>query len=232
VLIEGKDRSKYLLNRIPEFSPEMNSDSLFCEYTIEDNALKGKSSQYYMGESKQVIMSVMDATPKDKLNQAIEVFLSKNNSQDKIEDIKLKGNSSQSKEVEMEYFIMNKSGILNHNGEYYIDLERKKDFTDFIIDIDKRVNDIDFKYQYHIVSYIVLHIPAGYKVTYLPAPLDITDDSHIFKTEYKQEGDKIFYKKEITILADYLPKKRFKDWNNDILRLKKAYMEQLVLTKQ
>ncbi len=230
-LVEDKDRSKYLLNRIPVSNPEMNSDSLFCDYVIEGNILQGKCSQFYMGESKQNIMSLMDATPKDRLNQAIEIYLSAN-SQNKVSDVNLKGTSSQSKEVGMEYRITNKSGIQNIDEEYYIDLEQKKDFMNFTIDIDKRVNDIDFMYQHHIVSNVVLHIPFGYKVTYLPDPLNIIKDSYVFKTEYKQIGDKINYKKTITILADYLPKERFEEWNSDISKLKKAYMEQLVLIKQ
>lgn len=231
-LIEDKDRSKYLFNRIPVFSPEMNSDSLYCEYVIEDNLLKGNCSQFFMGESKQVIMSLMDATPKDRLNQALELFLSKNNSQDKIDGVQLKGASSQSKEVEMEYGIANKSGIQNLDGEYYIDLERMKEFMDFTIDTDERVNDIEFRYQHHIVTDATLQIPSGYKVSHLPEPLNIVKDDCVFKTEYKQTEDKVIYRKVITIRADFLPKERFKEWNSDISKLKKAYMEQLVLIKQ
>lgn len=232
ILVEDKDRSKYLLNHIPVFNPQMNSDSLYCEYFIEGNSLQGRSSQFYAGESKQVIMSLMDATPKDKLNQSLELFLARNNSQDKIGDVRLKGASSQSKQVEIEYRITNNSGVQNLDGEYYIDLERMKDFKDYTVDTEKRKHDMEFMYQHHIVSNIVLHIPEGYKVSHLPQPLNISKDSHIFQTEYKQEGDKIIYKKTITIPADYLPKERFKEWNDDISKLRKAYMEQLVLTKQ
>lgn len=231
-LVEDKDKSKYLLKNIPVFSPVMNTDSTFCEYTISDNALQGKCSQYYMGESKQLIMSLMDATPKDKLNESIEEFLSKSNSQDKVSNINLKGLTSQSNKVEMNYEITNRSSIQNLDKEYYIDLEHGKNFIDFTVDTDKRVNDIDFRYRHHTVNNIVLHIPSGYKVTYLPPALNIVKDSHIFKTEYKHVGNKIYYTKTISILADYLPKERFEEWNSDISKLKKAYMEQLVLTNQ
>lgn len=230
-LVEDKDRSKYLLNTIPEFAAEMNTDSLFCEYRVENDVMQGKARQYYMGESKQVIMSLMDATPKDKLSQTLKVFLENDNSKDAASDVEIKGASSQSEEVEMAYQIINKSGIQALGSEYYIDLERKKDFMNNNIDTEKRINDLEFMYRHHIVANVVLHIPSGYKVTHLPPPLNIEKEDYIFQTEYKQEGDKITYKKRITILSTYLPKARFAEWNKDISLLKKSYMEQIILTK-
>ena len=231
-IVEDKDRSKYLLNRIPTFSPQMNSDSLFCEYKIENNLMEGTARQYYKGESKQVIMSLMDATPKNRLDQALKIFLENDNSQNNVKNIELKGLSSQSKEIEMSYQITNKSGIQSLGSEFYIDLEKNKDFLNNNIDLEKRVNDLEFMYKHHIITNIVLHIPSGYKATHIPTSLNIHKDDYIFRTEYKQQGDKIIYKKQITILSSHLPKERFSEWNADLSQLKKAYMEQIILTKQ
>ncbi|MDH6307102.1 hypothetical protein M2451_002336 [Dysgonomonas sp. PFB1-18] len=230
-LVQDKDKSKYLLNRIPEFTPVLNTDSLYCEYTIDGDVMKGKAGQYYMGESKQVLLSLMDATPKDRLSGALKRFLENGNSQDEASDIQTIGATSQSKQVEMLYNIDNRSGLQQLGAEYYIDLDAGKDFMTNNIDTAKRVNDLEFSYRYHIVKNVVLHIPEGYKVSHIPEKLNIDKDGYTFRISYRQEGNKLFYKKEITIRDIYLRKSNFAEWNSDIAKLRKAYMEQISLTK-
>lgn len=231
-LIEDKDRSKYLLKRIPTFSSFQNADSLYCEYTITDGKLIGDAHQSYKGESKQVLMSLMDGTPKDRLNQALKLFLENNHSLNQVTNINLEGSTSQSAQVEMFYAISNGSGIQALGDEYYIDLDLSKELMNSDVDIEKRVHDIAFDYRYHYVQDIVLNIPQGYKVTYLPEKLEIENPLYVFSIEYDYQEDKIVYKKRLTFSDNLLLKSHFKNWNKDISELKKAYMEQIVLKKQ
>jgi hypothetical protein len=193
--------------------------------------MKGKAGQYYMGESKQVLLSLMDATPKDKLDAALKRFLEGGNSQDEASDIQTIGATSQSKQVELLFDIDNKSGLQQLGSEYYVDLDAGKDFMTNNIDTAKRVNDLEFSYKYHIVKNVVLNIPSGYKVSHTPDPFSIDKDGYAFRISYKQEGNKLLYRKEITIRDIYLKKSNFAEWNSDIAKLRKAYMEQAALSK-
>jgi transglutaminase-like putative cysteine protease len=230
-LVEGKDDSKYLLNRIPVFPPEMNTDSLYNEVQIDGGTLRMKLKHYYMGESKQILLSLMDATPKDKLDNALKVFLENGNSQNKAAGIKMEGASPQSQQVEICYTLESKEGLQSIDNEYYIDLDLKKDFSDNAINIEKRVNDIDFRYHYHVVHQTAMTIPQGYKVTSIPETLRIEREGYTFYTEYKQQGNELIYRKVINVPSDYLKKEDFKQWNDDIAALRIAYMEQVTLTK-
>lgn len=231
-LVEDKDNSKYLLNRIPTFSPQLNTDSLFCEYSIVDNKLIGKAKQVYKGEAKQTIMSLMDATPKNKIEEALKTFLERGGSQDEATNIKIEGATSQSPEISMAYDISNEAGIQALENEYYINLDLSKEFINSDINIEKRVNNIKFEYRIYLTQNIVLNIPAGYKVTYIPENLEIKNDGYSFSIGYKKEGNTIVYKKQLVLLNDLLLKSDFASWNEDISKLRKTYMEQIVLTKQ
>ncbi|MBD8388765.1 transglutaminase family protein [Dysgonomonas sp. BGC7] len=230
-LVEDKDNSEYLLNRIPVFPSLMNTDSLYSEIHVDGDILQMKSKHYYMGESKQILLSLMDATPKDKLNSVLKVFLENNSSQSKADDIQIRGASSQSQEVEICYNLETKEGLQSIDNEYYIDLDLQKDFSNNNINIEKRVHDIDFSYHYYVVRQTVLNIPQGYKITSIPKDLRIEREGYTFSIEYKQQDNRLIYKKIINIPSDYLKKDSFNQWNDDISSLRKAYMEQVTLTK-
>lgn len=227
-----QDKDKFILTKVPVFSPEQNTDSLYCEYTIDNDKMIGKAAQSYHGESKQLILSLMDATPKDKREDALKNFLEKEVVQDKAKDIQLTGADPQSKSVNISYSIENKSGIQSVDNEYYIGLDHYKDFMTHSIDTKKRVNDFLFRYKHHIVQHVVLNIPDGYKVSHVPDDLDVKTDGYTFKVGFTQSGNQVIYKKEITIANPLLRKAQFEDWNATIEKLKKNYMEQIVLTKK
>ena len=100
------------------------------------------------------------------------------------------------------------------------------------IDIEKRIHDIAFNYRYHYIQDIVLHIPEGYEVSYLPKELKIDNPDYTFSIKYDYEDGKLSYKKRLIFLDHLLLKSDFKTWNETISELKKAYMEQIVLKKQ
>jgi len=77
-----------------------------------------------------------------------------------------------------------------------------------------------------------IEIPAGYKPQPLPEALNISRDAYIFAISYQQQGNKVVYKKELSIRNTRLPKAAFAQWNLDIEQLKKTYEQQIIFTKK
>ena len=229
VLIENGEN--YLLERVPVFSAQLNVDSLFCEYTIVDDQLVGTAVQTYSGEAKQVILSLMDATPKDKLLNELKSFFERGNVQNIVSDIQIIGAGSQTKEVEMLYNIRNNVSIQAVGDEYYIDPNPDKYLMKGEIDIKNRINNMLFSHKRHNVCHIVINIPEGYKIEDLPSDLTIDKENYSFCLRYEQSENKIVYVSTITIKNTLLEKERFEEWNKDIALLRKGYMEQIVLLK-
>ncbi|MDR2627893.1 MAG: hypothetical protein LBC40_07665, partial [Dysgonamonadaceae bacterium] len=221
-----------ILNRIPVFPPTFNADSLYCEYSIEGGAMTGKAVQTYKGESKQLILSLMNRTKKDKLDTALREFLEKDRSQNEVSNVAITGNHSQAEAMSISYSTGNKTGIRSYDNELYIELDNKCSYAGNEIDTLKRINDVEFPYRDYDVTAIVLNIPRGYTLTHLPPSLEIVKDAYRINIRYEQSKEKVFYRKEITISNPVLKKKDFNGWNTDMKALKKACMQQITLIKK
>jgi transglutaminase-like putative cysteine protease len=227
------DKNNFILNRIPVFPPTFNTDSLYCEYFIDnDNLLAGKAIQTYKGESKQVILSLMEQTKKDRLDVALKEFLEKDErSKNEVSGVAVTGNHSQADALTIEYAVKNKTGLRSFDNELYVELDNNPSFSREI-DTLKRINDIRFPYRYHDVTTIVLNIPGDYETVSLPQPLEIVNDNYRINIRYDQAEEKILYRKEISIVNPVLKKKEFNAWNTDMNALKKARLQQIILTKK
>lgn len=230
VMIEDGDN--FILNHIPTFPPQLNTDSLYCSYTIDNGVLKGNAVWIFKGEAKQLIMSLIHSTPKDKLNPTLKYFVERGNVQDKAADVSLHDASAQSKAVSISYTIENNSGIQTLNNEYYIDLNPHKALNASTVDIKKRKNDILMRYQRYDVMNVLMEIPEGYEVTHLPENFSLEKDKYRFSINYEKQDNKILYTCKIVIYDPLIKKSEFETWNADIEALKKNYRDQIALTKQ
>ncbi|MDR2056718.1 MAG: transglutaminase-like domain-containing protein [Dysgonamonadaceae bacterium] len=225
------DGDRFILNRIPVFPPAFNIDSLHCEYSIDDNRMIGKAVRTCKGESKQLILNLLNQTRKDKLDTALKEFLAGGRLQNEVYDVEMTGNHSQATAATIRYSIKNQTGIQSYGNELYIELDNDPASAGREIDALKRTNDIQFPYRYHDLATIVLNIPSGYKVSSLPQSLEIVRDGYRMSIQYEQSKEKILYRKEITISSLVLKKSDFNTWNSDMKALKKALLQQITLIK-
>ena len=230
VMIE--DGADYIMEKIQELSPLMNTDSLFSAFSIEGNVLRGESLNVYKGESRQLIMSAIQATKTNEQHDALKQFLGRGRINDQIEAIHVSGSDSLTGKIEISYRETRKSDIKNIGDELYINLNVCQDFVHAKMDTARRRNDYLLPYKDHIVRESHLMIPPGYEVTSLPAEFRLEKKNYSFLVSYTVNQEKIGYHKEITIFVPWIKKENFAEWNSDIDALKKAYLEQIVLKKK
>ena len=224
-----QDKEKFLLERIPVSSPKANTDSLYCKLTINDNQLFGEVNRYFTGESKERILSLIHATPKDKVSEALQYFAERGKVQDKATNLKLEGETPRSPATSLCYTLENNSGIQQLDKELYIGMSLIHDFSSQLIDLEKRKNDILFPYRYRMVREVVLVIPEGFSLTHTPENLLIDKEGYLFMTSYTVQGNTLTYRSEVMLKDPLLKKATFKQWNDDINLLKKNYAEQIIL---
>ncbi|MDL2223619.1 hypothetical protein LJB98_05945 [Bacteroidales bacterium OttesenSCG-928-M11] len=229
IMIENGDN--FIIDRIPEYSSQQNTDSLYCELNIRGDILEGKACNTFKGESKQIIVSAIKYTPKHKLEGVIKSFLENENVLDTASDIKLEDENSQSKITSISYTIKRQSGIKKLDNEYFLDLNPIKDLMTHIIDIKERKHNLLMSYKRHHVREIILNIPNNYEVSHIPDNFSIIKDNYEFRISYFIDDNKLTYKSEINIKEPLILKENFFEWNNDIEKLKRNYLEQIILTK-
>lgn len=230
VLIENGDT--FIINKIPDISPQENTDSIYTEYQIIDNKLVGKEVNIYTGDLKHMIREAYHTTAKDRVDLLFKNIFGENNVLDNISDLKITGEKPSPEPVKITFNSAYQSNIQSLNNEYYIGLDKNTDYQKRKIDIEKRVNNYLLPYKSHIVRNIVLQVPKDYQATYIPKNFNLSNDKYDFSIQYTDKADKITYKKVITIKDPLILKADFEQWNQDIESLNKAFLEQIVLTKK
>lgn len=230
VLVENE--AKLILDRIESLPETHNKNSIASKYTIENGVLKEHALASYAGNTKQILLSILHSTPKNKWDEALKEFLKADNRQDNITDIQLTSADSQSKAVQVSYTAQRSSNIQLHDNKYFVDLNSTKAFSSSTIDTKDREHDICFPYKHYIVCNSTLDIPEGYTVSHIPENITVTQKQYSFAISYQLANNQLVYNCTIAIFDPLLKKDCFEQWNNDIRTLKNAYLEQVVLQKQ
>ncbi len=230
VLIEDGD--KYILERVPLRAPVQNTDYERKVVSIEGTALTGKVEHRLNGESREWLLTRLHGMKKDKLSSALESYLSEGKQKYVIGNLQTSELNSRDKELTIAYQLNHVDAVGSFGDEFYIDLDYRRDFENATIDIEKRKHDILFPYKQNLVYETELIIPEGYTVSQVPAALLVDEPGYSFRLDFKKEGKRVLYRKEITFKETHLRKAAFEKWNADIRQLKKAYNEQVTLVKQ
>ncbi|PVD53500.1 hypothetical protein DC498_02990 [Terrimonas sp.] len=230
VMIE--DGEKYMLEKVPLRSTEQNIDLEKRTVHIDGNNLKGNVLHKMGGESKEWLLTRIHSLKKDKLATALQHYLAEGNQKYAITQLQTSDLNERDNALDINYQLDHEDAVSGFGDELYIDLDFRKDMDNADIDINKRTTDLVFSYKKYLIYETELTIPSGYKINQLPEGLNIDEPAYSFKINYKTIGEKLVYRKEITIKDTRLRKAAFAKWNASISQLKKSYNEQIILTKK
>jgi hypothetical protein len=96
---------------------------------------------------------------------------------------------------------------------------------------EDRKNDYEFSQKYYLTTQTELVVPAGYKVSYLPAAFKKATPAFSFEGTYENNGKEVVYKKTIVVDKPILRKNEFQQWNAFLAEINKFYNDQVVLVK-
>lgn len=229
VLIEDGD--KYMLEKVPLRTSLQNTDYEKKVVEINGTSLIGKVEHTFNGESREWLLTKLHGMKKDRLSAALESYLSEGRKKYTITDLKTSALNNEDAALTITYQLNHTDAVASFGDELYIDFDYRKDLENASIELSKRKNDILFPYKQHLVYETELTIPSGYTVSQLPASVTIDEPAYNVIIEFKKKGNKIFYRKEITLKKPLLQKAFFEKWNTNIQQLKKSYNEQVTLVK-
>ena len=230
VLIENGD--SYFLEKIPVTSPDQNlqKEKDILSFDGEDN-LKGNVSIIYKGEARSGLLSSIQMVKTDNLNNTLIKYLSLSNQDYTVTNLKTSDFSKPDSVFTINYDMEQKNAASSFGNEIYVDMDYRKEWDGFTID-SGRVTDKMLPYKTHLLTEVELALPDGYKVSQLPADINLHNSNADISITYVQKMNKVFYKKEIILKQALLKKVSFEEWNKVLNELSKQYKEQLVLAKQ
>ncbi|HXL56774.1 MAG TPA: hypothetical protein VN958_10980, partial [Chitinophagaceae bacterium] len=198
--------------------------------SVNGTDLKGTATHEWKGEEKEYILMELNAVKKDKSEESFIRYLSNNNKDYILTDLKTSDVNNFDKNLTVSYSINHKNAVSSFGKDYYVDLDFGKEMNDYRFDTSKRDLDYWFPYKTNVIRETQLIIPAGYTVTSLPPNVEIKNANYEFTITYTQTPDKLIYKKNLIIKNTKLVKSEFTQWNKDIEKLDASYNEQIILT--
>ena len=229
VLIE--DGVRYIYTKVPSTTFQQNLDIEKSILSINGPNLEGNVSREWTGEEKELMISRLSATRKENTNDAFIKFLSGNKNNYTISNFTTSKLDDYDKPLNIHFNMKYSNALSAFDNELYVDLDSRKDFSDFTFDLTKRTKDYWFSFKTNTQLEVELTLPAAYTVTALPTPLMIKNNDYEFTADFAKQPGKLIYTKHILIKNSKLSRSGFEQWNNDIEKLKAFYNQQIVLKK-
>jgi hypothetical protein len=231
VLIEDGD--KYILERVPNVTPEQNIQQEKIALTFDGTEnLQGAVNISYKGEARSDLLTKIQATKKDNLQNSLSNYLAEQNNNYEINDLNTGALLGTDSVLNIKYNVKHKGAASAFGKEIYLEADFRKELDGFTIDTIRRKYDVRLPYKMNLVTESLISIPAGYKISQLPANKEWKLCNVHIAISYSKKGDKIVYKKQIKIPDTMLKKKSFSEWNNLMKELGTSYREQIIFEKQ
>ena len=231
VLIENGD--SYILERVPSVVPEQNLqlEKVAMSFDGTEN-LQGTVNISYKGESRSDLLTKLQGTKKDNLQNALTNYLAEQDNKYEITDLNTGNLLGTDSILNIKYNVKYKGAASAFGKEIYLEADFRKELDGFTIDTAKRKFDVMLPYKMNLVTESLISIPTGYKITQLPANKEWKLSNANITIAYTRKGDKIEYKKQIRIPEIMLKKKSFSEWNRLMKELSTCYREQIIFEKQ
>lgn len=229
VLIE--DGKNYIIDKVPDFTADRNKVKKVTTINFDNDALKGKTSVEYNGESKIMLQGIYSSIRNENKKDALSGFLRKGDDNVVISNVNPPDFNDRKKPLTVSYEFQANNQVTKAGKELYIIMDWDKDFGNLEFDKDRK-NDYEFNYKYNYNIQTELLIPDGYKVDYLPPAVRKTTPNYSFEGSYVNKGKSIVYNKTIVVNKPILLKSEFANWNKFIQDINSFYSEQVVLVKQ
>lgn len=229
ILIENGDQ--YLLQTIPTQTPQQNTSYEKRVLRIQGNDLVGKVYQTWKGENKEWLLSHLLEMKKEKQDEALRKYLAEGNQNYQISNLKILNLDNYNADLKIEYDLLFKEAAVTFDKEVYLDVDNRKDYAQFNVDVAKRKLPYQFSYKNHTIFETEIQLPEGTKVGALPPPVNVEKPAYSMVGAWKSEGNKVTYRREIQLRKTALPQDQFTEWNEAVTKLNEFYNHQLTLTK-
>lgn len=230
-----KNEKEYDIVDLPimNANQSLSVDTTFLQINLDKNVLTGKNDKHLFGyNATSFIINMKYTNEKDKK----EFFEAYN-----------KVGSNKYKQTDFSYEIPNKNDFLDialHSkfelpdyinttqDAIYVNMNIRKLLAAEFIDIkDDRTIPFENDFKRTFEEYIVLDVPNGYKVDYIPQTFQIANDFLKVEIAHKIDNNKVILNKKIIIDFLVMEAKDFSKYNTIIQQLATVYKDAIVLKK-
>jgi transglutaminase-like putative cysteine protease len=229
------DANKYEINIVPVASADNNViiDSTTLSISGGSTDLVGDVSIRCMGYGAWRMAAVLqysNETEKDKLIRRVTARGSNKYKQQSFHY--LPGNNDY-KSCELQSHFILGDYARKVGNEWYVNLNLQRTYANDYVDTASREVPVEYDYRQHQREVVILKVPAGYTVTYLP-PDKSGGEPGLWKysLHYEQKGAEVKLVKELTLDTLLVTPSQFAAHNHLVESLLNEYKESVVLTNK
>lgn len=235
-MIQGKEAmlkvsdSQYEIIRVPEVEAEKNleADTLFIK--LDGKKIVGRGVSYFRGYSRFEMYNLISQKDKTKQTTILKNFFQKGNNKFLIDNFTISNLDDRDKDLIISYTFNLADYAQVIGNEIFINLNMEKVNVDDPIK-DTRKIPIENNFKKIRLNHVVLEIPKGFNVSYLPEKSSYENPLFNFTIDYTASPEKIAVTHKLTINYLLLQPNHFPQLNEMNEKLKEAYKESVNLNK-
>ncbi|MFD2915088.1 DUF3857 domain-containing protein [Psychroserpens luteus] len=236
--IQGKEalisngEAKFEIKDVPVVDAKTNAFKEVTTLRLNDTELVGSTKAEISGYYKiDFFNQLEDANTPAKVKEYYNYKMRKGNNKFLIDTVSETNKFDYDKDLVIDYTFNINDYAKILGDEIYINLNLRKDETDFKFE-DDRENDIEVTYKSYYDYVTTLEIPDGYVVDYLPKDLSLSNEFMNSKITYETIANTIVYKHQLEMDFLTLNPEQQKTISDAIKVVEKSFKDTIVLKKQ
>ncbi|MGB0176132.1 MAG: DUF3857 domain-containing transglutaminase family protein [Owenweeksia sp.] len=223
----GLDTDSFTIQKIPVIISDLNLNNDSAYVKMNGTSISGIGEREYTGYYANLINRNLNAKAKDELNDVLKYHVRKGNNKCISSGYQV---DRQNTKTAVTYNFDVPDYAYENGDEIILNLNLEKIMSDFAIKKD-RVHSVVYNYTYKINRKMVLEVPEGYKVSYLPEAQKQWYDDFGFSLDYTIQDKLVLYNLTIDVNTLRIEPEQFETWNAMIKDLNRSFAETLILKK-
>ena len=227
----GKSPGEYEVKVVPVIPKEVNAtvDSVYL--AIRATEVEGKGSMSLDGYSMVFAGYRLDRVEKEATEKYVAQLAGKGNNKFYLDTFSLTGLVNRDEPTQIDYDFRIGDYFQRIGNEIYVNMNLNKDRYNDFINTKMRQTPLENDYKYVKEEIVVLEIPEGYAVDYLPPDAGHQGRTLGINVDYESDGKHVTMRK--TFYVDFLLMlpSQFQEWNESVTQLSEAYKESIILKK-
>lgn len=237
-MIQGKEaligisEDRYKVMVVPEMSPDhtITYDSLKVNIADKDMVFS-EGVLSLSGFEKYFLAPTFKSLPYDTKKKYLRERLEIGNNKFTLDTLSYT-DAGKSNPLRISYKGKTPDYIKRNKNEIYVNLHFEKGTSSLLIDKENRKTDYEFEMKHIKENYVEFKIPAGHKVSYLPASVKLGNEKYSTDISYEVKGDRIIMRKTFTLNTLLIKTGEFDEWNKYIKNLVSNANESVVLISE
>ena len=223
--IQGKEvligkGDKYDVKKVPLQDKEKSKILTQTTFKLENNILKGHVKVTLTGEQRTNFHQYYHDLPSDDKKKLIQRFLEFGNKNLAVANVKTSDLNNREIPVVVEGDIDLSNYVITEDKEIYVGIDFFPEGLRGLVPDKDRQQDYALHSAYVSQDETELMLPAGYKVTSLPAAINEKTEDYEASGSYSSKDNKVIFKKTLSFNTGRIRKADFENWKTFTKKLK------------